>query len=357
MDYIANSARKIGRFFSSPPQASSLGKRKADCRDDNDPVEDSDTDSDSVTSDDPINALDGYFGHELPQPPQKRICKSTTVRTDSRTDSVTKSANEAVQRARTAMGKSVTTLAEQVDEQDIQDELERQSCQEKKDRHDIVEHQKKKQATPRKPKQGLVAELVTSEQNASTSKAKPSSKPSKPKASAPHTDSTRSKAQWLSKPNTRARQVLEEHGINSTELLKDVQEPEYACRDAEIRDGVWKMMDQIEVFAKEHFSFKIKYKTRLRATFKSMQKETVKIIGCVASGGPAGASGWEDLFLDNNKRQALVCAIIGNVLVEQVFQHLFFGGTEEQIKEVAALQVEHRNDDGKFPLHITVDEG
>ncbi|KAF1354435.1 hypothetical protein EJ07DRAFT_133204 [Lizonia empirigonia] len=150
---------------------------------------------------------------------------------------------------------------------------------------------------------------------------------------------------WATQPNRQARELLEKHGHDAAAMLKDLQEPAYVCCDTEIRDGVWKMMDQIEDFAKVHFDFTVD-ETRLRPALESLAKETVKIIGCVASGGPAGARGWEDLFLTADKRQALVCAIIGNVVVEQVFQHMFFGGTEAQIKEMAAIQFEHRHKDG-----------
>lgn len=156
--------------------------------------------------------------------------------------------------------------------------------------------------------------------------------------------STQPNSQWSTQPNTRARQFLQDNHHQATALLKDVQELEYACRDAEIRDRVWDLMDQIEAFTTEHFSFQLTDKTRLRAAFESMSKETVMIIGYV---GPSGAREWEDVFTDTSKRQALVCAMIGNVLVEQVLQHMFFGGTAEQIEKVAAWQFEHRNADGK----------
>ncbi|KAF3037987.1 hypothetical protein E8E12_008010 [Didymella heteroderae] len=233
-----------------------------------------------------------------------------------------------------------------------EDELEQQSREE---RIDIAEPQKKKQVATRH---------VTFAQAAGTSKPKPKPavEPSSPKVPTNtkdpghKSDFTMTNAEWSDKPNTRAREVLGKHLHSSAALLNDLKEPEYACRDVEIRDGVWKMMDQIEALAKEHFSFELRDRKSLRAAFQIMPKETVKIIGCVASGGPAGASGWEDLFIDSNKRQALVCAIIGNVLVEQVFQHIFFGGTKEQIKDIAAIQFKHRNDNGRFPLHPAADE-
>jgi hypothetical protein len=42
--------------------------------------------------------------------------------------------------------------------------------------------------------------------------------------------------------------------------------------------------------------------------------------------------------------------IMGNVLVEQVFQHIFFGGQERDVKEMTELQKEHKDEDGKFAI-------
>jgi hypothetical protein len=84
--------------------------------------------------------------------------------------------------------------------------------------------------------------------------------------------------------------------------------------------------------------------------FGSMSRETVKIIGCVASGGPEGEDGWRSLFYDQEKRHALVCAILGNVISEQVLQHIFFGGAPEDIEDVAILQERHRDADGTSPI-------
>jgi hypothetical protein len=334
MNFITESARKISHYFNSSPPITSLGKRKADCWEDNNPDEGPESDNDSITSADEPTATKTAscysVGYKRPRPLAKRIGTSTTV-VHNQTNSLLKNA----------------TL--RATERDIQDELEQQFHEEQLH---TVKPRTKKQVTFGETKNISVARHVTFEQAAGTSKLKPAIKHSPPKTptrkgSIHRSDFAMSQAQWSDKPNTRARELLEENFHSSAALLKDLKEPEYACRDAEIRDGVRKMMDQIETFAKEHFSFQLKDKTNLRATFESMSKETVKIIGCVASGGPAGVSGWEDLFINSNKRQALVCAIIGNVLVEQVFQHIFFGGTKEQTKDVAAIQFEHRNDDGK----------
>lgn len=161
-------------------------------------------------------------------------------------------------------------------------------------------------------------------------------------------------AEWSTQPNRRARELLSANNGHVSALLHDLNEPAYACRDIEIRDGLRKLTTQIKDLAASHFSFDV-VPAKLPFMLRSLPDETVKIIGCVASGGPAGAKGWEALFLEDEKRQALVCAIIGNVLVEQVLQHMFFGGTEEQINDVSALQFEHRHADGaSLPSPITL---
>ncbi|KAF2796517.1 hypothetical protein K505DRAFT_237589 [Melanomma pulvis-pyrius CBS 109.77] len=125
-------------------------------------------------------------------------------------------------------------------------------------------------------------------------------------------------------------------------------EPEYSLRDAEIRDGLWSTMDRMESFTKSYFSpFNCNIRAGdLKNIFGEMSPETIKVIGCVASGGPGGVDGWHDLFLEGQKRRALINAIIGNVLVEQIFQHVFFGGDENQQASVKRIQDENRRKDG-----------
>jgi hypothetical protein len=64
-------------------------------------------------------------------------------------------------------------------------------------------------------------------------------------------------------------------------------------------------------------------------------------------GGPGAAGGWKELFVDKELRQALVCGVIGNVLVEQVFTSLLFGATVEQREKVHRIQADHKSADGK----------
>jgi hypothetical protein len=156
---------------------------------------------------------------------------------------------------------------------------------------------------------------------------------------------------WTARPNKMAREIAARTNDAKQQVQASVQEPEYALRDIEIRDGLWQMMNLIENFAKLVSTGQV-YLVDAAGNlpgdwWENMQPETAKIIGCVASGGPGGVRGWADLFVDEQKRRALICAVISKVLVEQVFQHIFFGGRAEEIKAITDLQMKYRNDDGK----------
>jgi hypothetical protein len=162
---------------------------------------------------------------------------------------------------------------------------------------------------------------------------------------------------WKLSSNRRASDLVCEAQLSKGDarlmIYRSICEPEYALRDIEFRDGLWQIMDKIEELSKAHFAFTIpedEHHTVLASMFGSMSRQTVKVIGCVASGGPDGEKGWHALFYDKERRQALVCAIIGNVLSEQVFQHIFFGGEPEHIEAVARLQQEHQDEDGNSPV-------
>ncbi|KAI1681202.1 Herpes-BLLF1 domain containing protein [Pyrenophora tritici-repentis] len=154
---------------------------------------------------------------------------------------------------------------------------------------------------------------------------------------------------WDLHPNTRAR-VLGDKKL----ILAEIGEPEYACRDVEIRDAIWQIMDRMERFAKQHFDEEVDNAwTRDERDgivseywYMRMGFDTVKLIHCVASGGPLGVYGWHDIFLNEKKRRALVCAIIGKIITEQVFQHPFFGGSKENLKRIADSETKLRDDDG-----------
>ena len=160
---------------------------------------------------------------------------------------------------------------------------------------------------------------------------------------------------WDTFPNLRARELHASPRLIRAELPS---EPLYAFRDAEIRDGLWALMSGIEDFSKKyspkgaHASHTSKDKNGdtlvHKKFFETLLPETAKLINCVASGGPSGLWGWHDLFVNKEKLQALVCAMIGNLLSEQVLQHAFFGGTEEGVRAVSKVQREMKDQDGEF---------
>jgi hypothetical protein len=172
-----------------------------------------------------------------------------------------------------------------------------------------------------------------------------------PGSSIPHDES------WDDAPNRRAQDFILEAQRSKSDaaylIQRSIREPEYSLRDVEIRDGLWQIYSQMEDFSRVYFAFDLKknaHRVALKNMFGSMPRETVKIIGCVASGGPEGEDGWLSLFYDQKKRHALVCAILGNVISEQVLQHIFFGGAPEDIEAVVILQERHRDADGTFPI-------
>ncbi|KAH7086509.1 hypothetical protein FB567DRAFT_401337, partial [Paraphoma chrysanthemicola] len=155
---------------------------------------------------------------------------------------------------------------------------------------------------------------------------------------------------WLTNPNKMAHDIaLKRPGkVTKRALQASVKEPEYALRDVEIRDGIWQIMDQIEKLTENYFAGVCPQASLGQLPpelFAQFTPESAKIIGCVASGGPGGVQDWHDLFLYEPQRRALAAAIIGNVLIEQVFYHIFFGGSQTHIDTMMDLQIKHRNED------------
>lgn len=161
-------------------------------------------------------------------------------------------------------------------------------------------------------------------------------------------------AQWRDTPNARARAILAANDGDpqaaADDIKHELREPEYSSRHVEIRDSMWQVMDAMETLARTHFANNFANNpandAALTLQFATLIPETVKLIGCVASGGPAGEQGWRDLFYNSQKRAALVLAIIGKVLVEQVYQHVFFGGSQEEENHIIQLQTQYSQQDG-----------
>ncbi|KAJ4358364.1 uncharacterized protein N0V89_002946 [Didymosphaeria variabile] len=158
-------------------------------------------------------------------------------------------------------------------------------------------------------------------------------------------------------PSRRLRNIMKEYGEHPSscvgQVLEELQEPVYSLRDVEVRDMMWQIQDGMEDIA-GFFKGSLpaswaesKSKTLARLYFDEDMRDvsTARVMKCVAGGRWKDEGEWHDIFADTNKRRALVCGIIGNVLVEQVFKHPFFGGDEQTIDALFNVQKELREDE------------
>lgn len=170
----------------------------------------------------------------------------------------------------------------------------------------------------------------------------------------PNWDAMTTKEKWSSNPNRYARDCLDREAKSTARstLQARAGEPQYVLRDAEIRDSLWHTMDLLERFATHFFDFEYAPAGGVVSPkmYAAMTPQTARIIACVASGGPGGEQGWHDLFVERAKRRALVCAVVANVLVEQVFRHIFFGGEAEDVRAVSGLQQTYKDGDGELSV-------
>lgn len=75
--------------------------------------------------------------------------------------------------------------------------------------------------------------------------------------------------------------------------------------------------------------------------------QLVRYIGCLAQGGPKREESWRELLTNPECRVALVVGIIGTALKEHVFSELWFGGTDEEIGALEALQEKQKHGEGE----------
>ena len=76
-------------------------------------------------------------------------------------------------------------------------------------------------------------------------------------------------------------------------------------------------------------------------------EQLIRYVGCLAMGGPTGEQGWVTLLADTTCRQALVLGIIGRALKENVFNELYFGGSERLVENLSKMEQEQTHQDGK----------
>ena len=87
--------------------------------------------------------------------------------------------------------------------------------------------------------------------------------------------------------------------------IEHSDEPAYVEHDAEVWDELWRITGRIEEFAKEHFAFGILNNCtdeKFRKLCSSMSINLKLIVGCIGAGGPGGAGGWKELFVDKELR-------------------------------------------------------
>lgn len=75
--------------------------------------------------------------------------------------------------------------------------------------------------------------------------------------------------------------------------------------------------------------------------------QLVRYIACLAQGGPKREESWRELLANPERRVALVVGIIGTALKEHVFNELWFGGTDEEIGALEALQEKQKHGEGE----------
>ncbi|KAI8933661.1 hypothetical protein NX059_009382 [Plenodomus lindquistii] len=203
---------------------------------------------------------------------------------------------------------------------------------------------------------------VKSAKPADTPKTSTLPKPPKPSMTSPHPPHTRKPN---AKPQTEAEKAAQSvkekflphnlHAIvDASPSLSAAKEtiasswpcPLYTIRDVEIRDTLDDICDQIRTLSRDHFGAANTHFAVDTRFFERLTDDTARLVGCVASGGPGGEQGWIELFDNVQKRRALICAMVGNLLVEQVLRHPFFGGGEEGSEEVGGAEERFRDGDG-----------
>lgn len=97
-------------------------------------------------------------------------------------------------------------------------------------------------------------------------------------------------------------------------------------------------------------------KVELTEIIKDWNEQLVRYIGCIAQGGGNGEGDWTILLTDQKCRQALVLGVIGRALKEHVFNHLYFGGSEQLLDELSQQEKAKMKADGMISCEYELDE-
>lgn len=152
-----------------------------------------------------------------------------------------------------------------------------------------------------------------------------------------------------------ARNFVNLHGISEeddTELkdiIDEAQRDNEVCRRAHVIRAIVIDTAQSLVYDNNDTFRKERCLEDLCGDVRNAQ--LVRYIGCLAQGGPKREESWRELLSQPECRVALVVGIIGTALKEHVFSELWFGGTDEQIEELEALQERQKNGEGESGRH------
>lgn len=91
----------------------------------------------------------------------------------------------------------------------------------------------------------------------------------------------------------------------------------------------------------------------LTRIYKEPDVSTQRVLEWVAGRRWAEDAAWHELFDNKDKRQAVVLGVLGNVLVEQVLKHPFFGGDSHIIHAIYNSTEELREEDAFSRKHAS----
>jgi hypothetical protein len=123
----------------------------------------------------------------------------------------------------------------------------------------------------------------------------------------------------------------------------------YLSHFNDLYEALENMQKEIFELSKSHFGFEINdddAKTRYLMTLsKELTNELVRYAGLIATGGPAAAAGWEEIFLTAELRTALAAGVIWQALKQHIFESLWFGASEEQLKIMEQGEFDMKSDE------------
>jgi hypothetical protein len=149
------------------------------------------------------------------------------------------------------------------------------------------------------------------------------------------------------KPDLAEGQSYE--NLHGEEVVFDERESLcYLNHYTDVFDAVNDVQSTILSVAKVYFGYSLdddEKRQWLQRLDKKMTEELRRYAGFVAVGGPCAAAGWEEIFLEPDLRSALAAGLIWKALKQHVFDELWFGATESQLKQLKKREEELRKEE------------